>query len=74
MNASTISKVQFFRHAVELALKRKLRTAGKTLAYRVDWLLESRGARMWALVGTTLGIVLGIYTAIILFRTYWAVS
>ena len=28
VNASTISKVQFFRHAIELALSGKLHTAG----------------------------------------------
>jgi hypothetical protein len=61
LNSSTISKVQFFQWVIRQALKGKLRTAGKTFANRVDRILESRSARMWALAGTTLGIVVGSY-------------
>jgi hypothetical protein len=49
MNASTISKVQFFRHAIELALRGKLHTAGSSIFNKVDKLLESRAARVAAL-------------------------
>jgi hypothetical protein len=56
MNASTISKVQFFRHAIDLALRGKLRTAGNLLVNRVDRLLESRTARVLAFTGTVLGL------------------
>jgi hypothetical protein len=56
MNASTISKVQFFRHAIDLALRGKLRTAGNLLVNRIDRLLESRTARVLAFTGTVLGL------------------
>ena len=57
MNASTISKVQFFRHAIELALKGKLKTAGRTFLSYIDRLLESRVARALAFAGTVLGLI-----------------
>lgn len=57
MNASTISKVQFFRHAIELALKGKLKTAGRTFLSYIDRLLESRVARALAFTGTVLGLI-----------------
>jgi hypothetical protein len=44
MNASTISKVQFFNHAIVLTLKGKLRTAGKSYVLFADRLLENRYA------------------------------
>jgi hypothetical protein len=56
MNASTISKVQFFRHAIELALRGKLRTAGNLFVNRIDRLLEGRTARVLAFTGTVLGL------------------
>jgi hypothetical protein len=56
MNASTISKVQFFRHAIGLALRGKLRTSGNSFVNRIDKLLESRMARVLALTGTVLGV------------------
>jgi hypothetical protein len=56
MNASTISKVQFFRHAIELAISGKLHTASNGLLYRVDRLLESRSARVAALTATIVAI------------------
>lgn len=56
MNASTISKVQFFRHAIELARKGKLHTAGSKLVNRIDRLLESRWARVLAFAGTCLAL------------------
>jgi hypothetical protein len=57
MNASTIAKVQFFRHAVELAKKGRLRTAGNKLVNRIDKLLESRWARVLAFTGTCLALM-----------------
>jgi len=56
MNASTISKVQFFKHAINLALRGKLKTAGNKLINRIDKLLESRPARVAAFVGTCLAL------------------
>jgi hypothetical protein len=64
LNSSTICKVNFFHHVIENALRGKLRTAGKTLANRIDRVLESRTARIWALSGTTLGLSLGIYNVV----------
>lgn len=68
LNSSTISKVHFFQWVIKQALKGKLRTAGKSLANYVDRILESRTARMWALSGTTLGILLVIYNILKLLR------
>jgi hypothetical protein len=56
MNASTIAKVQFFRHAIELARRGKLKTAGNKLVNRIDRLLESRTARVLAFTGTCLAL------------------
>jgi hypothetical protein len=56
MNASTISKVQFFRHVIDLALRGKLHTAGKFFLNKVDKLLESRTSRLMALTGTVIGL------------------
>jgi hypothetical protein len=56
MNASTISKVQFFRHAIELAIRGKLRTSGNSLLNKVDKMLESRVSRLMAIAGTAVGL------------------
>jgi hypothetical protein len=42
MNESTNTKVHFFRHIIDLALRGKLKTAGQSIASRIDKLLESR--------------------------------
>jgi hypothetical protein len=63
MHSSTISKVEFFRHAIVLAGRGKLRTAGRSLPVRVDRLLESRSARLAAfgvMVASLLGNVVGV--------------
>src|SRR4051794_13924012 len=36
MNESTSTKVHFFRHVIDLALRGKLKTAGQSLANRID--------------------------------------
>jgi hypothetical protein len=64
LNSSTISKVQFFQWLIKRALIGKLRTAGKSFANLVDRVLESRAARMWALAGTSLGVLLGLYNIV----------
>jgi hypothetical protein len=61
LNSSTISKAHFFQWVIKQVLRGKLRTAGKSFANRVDRILESRAARMWALGGTTFGLALGAY-------------
>ena len=61
MHASTISKVEFFRHAIILAEKGKLHTASKGWGVRVDRLLESRGAKIAALVAAIVGVCVGLY-------------
>jgi hypothetical protein len=60
MNSSTISKVEFFRQVINLALRGKLRTAGRGFGARVDRLLESRGSRVAALVWTATSITVGV--------------
>jgi hypothetical protein len=57
MNASTISKVQFFAYAIALALKGKLRTAGKSYVVFVDRLLENRYARLFAFAASICGFL-----------------
>jgi hypothetical protein len=71
LNGSTISKVDFFRHVITLALRGKLKTAGKSLTHLVDRVLESRSARMWAMTGTTIGVLLGIYNLIHLLQSFF---
>jgi hypothetical protein len=66
VNASTISKVQFFRHAIELALSGKLHTAGHSILNKVDKLLESRLARLMALTGTVVGLGARVVRAVVL--------
>lgn len=56
MNASTISKVQFFKHVIEQTLRGKLRTAGRSLFNKIDRLLESRSARVMALTAAALAL------------------
>jgi hypothetical protein len=57
MHASTISKVQFFAYAITLALKGKLRTAGKSYVVFVDRLLENRYARLFAFTASACGFI-----------------
>jgi hypothetical protein len=57
MNESTTTKVHFFRRIIELALKGKLKTVGKSIANRIDKLLESRASRVLAFTGTILGLL-----------------
>jgi hypothetical protein len=56
MHASTISKVEFFRHTIILAQKGKLRTSSKGWGVRIDRLLESRLAKVAVLVAAVIGI------------------
>ena len=57
MHSSTISKVEFFRHVISLAIKGKLRTAGKGILVRIDRLLEGRTARVIAFVAAVAGLI-----------------
>jgi hypothetical protein len=57
MNESTNTKVHFFRHIIDLALRGKLKTAGQSIADRIDKMLESRTSRVLALSGTILGLL-----------------
>ena len=65
-DASTISKVQFFRRAIELALSGKLHAAGHSILNKVDKLLESRLARLMALTGTVVGLGAWVVRAVVL--------
>jgi hypothetical protein len=56
MNESTTTKVHFFRHVIDLALRGKLKTAGQTVSARIDKLLESRTSRMMAFAGLALSL------------------
>jgi hypothetical protein len=57
MHASTLAKVNFFRHVIVLAQQAKLKTASRSLGVRVDRLLESRSAKLAALVAAILGVI-----------------
>jgi hypothetical protein len=57
MHSSTISKVEFFRHAIGLAIKGKLSTAGTGFLVRIDRLLEGRAARVIAFLAAVAGVV-----------------
>ncbi len=46
MHSSTISKVEFFCHAISLAIRGKMRTDGRGFLVRVDRLLEGRCAQV----------------------------
>jgi hypothetical protein len=56
MNSSTISKVEFFRYVITQAQRGKLHTGGMRLVNHLDRLLESRWARVLALIGSVIGI------------------
>ncbi len=68
MNDSTNTKVHFFRHVIDLALRGKLRTVGRSLANRIDKLLEGRTARVLAFTGTVLGLASWLAWAILLLK------
>jgi hypothetical protein len=57
MNSSTISKVEFFRHVIGLAIRGKLRTVGTGFLVRVDRLLEGRAARVITFVAALAGVI-----------------
>lgn len=57
MNESTNTKVHFLRHVIDLVLRGKLKTAGQSVAGRIDKLLESRTSRVLAFTGTLLGLL-----------------
>lgn len=58
MNSSTICKVEFFRHVIILMQQGKLRTASHGILVQLDRLLESRWARVVALVASIIGVLL----------------
>jgi hypothetical protein len=68
MQSSTICKVEFFRHAIVLAERGKLRTASNGWGVWIDRLLESRSAKIIALVAAIVGVPAGLYQAILWLR------
>jgi len=60
-HASTLAKVDFFRHVIILAQKGKLRTASRGWEARIDRLMESRANRAGGLLGWVIGLIVGIY-------------
>jgi hypothetical protein len=56
MHTSTISKVEFFRYALMLSLKGRLKTAGRNFHARIDRLLDSRWTRFAGLVSMTIAL------------------
>jgi hypothetical protein len=57
MHASTLAKVNFFRHVIVLAQRGRLKTASRSWGVRVDRLLESRSAKLAALIAAILGVI-----------------
>jgi hypothetical protein len=62
MHQSTLCKVVFFKTVIELANSGRLRTASKGVLHFADRLLESRSARLVALVSSVLGILTGAFS------------
>lgn len=65
MHASTLAKVDFFRHVISLSQQGRLRTATKNWGVRVDRLLESRTAKTIALAAGVIGAFVAVYQAIL---------
>lgn len=63
MHASTLAKVDFFRHIILLAQQGRLRTATSSWGVRVDRLLEGRNAKVIALGAGVVGALVAIYQA-----------
>ncbi len=61
MHASTLAKVDFFRHVIILAQQGRLRTASKDWGVQIDRLLESRTARTVALAAGVVGAFVAIH-------------
>ena len=61
MHGSTISKVEFFRHTIVLALKGQLKTKGRGFLVRVDRVLEAR----WTRVAGVISMAISLATAIV---------
>lgn len=68
MHASTLAKVDFFRHVILLAQQGRLRTATKNWGVRVDRLLESRMAKVIALAAGMVGAAVAVYQAVLWFK------
>jgi hypothetical protein len=68
MHASTLAKVDFFRHVIILAQKGKLRTAKRNWGSRLDRLLEGRTAKAILLAAGVVGVLVGIYQVILWLR------
>lgn len=56
MHASTLAKVNFFHHVLKKAISGKLKTNGRSFGARIDTLLESRAARIVAILSSAVGI------------------
>lgn len=67
MHASTISKVEFFRHVINKAMSGKLKTAEKGFIIFIDKLLDGRPARVITFFGTIIAIPATIYSIIMAF-------
>lgn len=68
MHASTLAKVDFFRHVIVLAQQGRLRTATKNWGVRVDRLLEGRTAKVIALAAGVVGAMVAVYQAVLWFK------
>jgi len=64
MHSSTICKVEFFRHALELSVKGRLKTAGTGLFVRLDRFLESRLARVVTFITTAIAFAGSLYAIV----------
>jgi hypothetical protein len=65
LHASTLAKVDFYRHVIALAQQGRLRTANKNWGARIDRLLESRTARTIALSAGVVGALVAIYQIVL---------
>ena len=65
LHKSTITKVSFFRHVIGAMKAGKLNVSSRSIGVRVDQLLESRGSKVFALIATAVGLVVGIIGLIV---------
>jgi urea transporter len=60
MNTSTISKVDFFSFVISQVLKGKLKIASRGFVIFIDRLLESRKARVVAVMSAAIGLLVAV--------------
>lgn len=74
MNTSTIAKVGFFSYVITATRQGKLKTAGSAFANRIDRLLESRKARIVAIISAGIAIPVAVIQLVLWGLSAWGSS